>query len=79
MTPLLANAYAALLRSRVGSYGIDLADVDLTAGTLAGHNLDPNPNRDRLAKRIEASEGAQKAASEHDSYHAVPEDASSNP
>ena len=27
-TPLLANAFAALLRSRVGSYGIALADEE---------------------------------------------------
>ena len=74
VTPLLANAYSALLRARVGSYGIDLADVDLTTGTLDGHNLDPNPHLDRLAERIEALESAEKAAIARDGYDAVPAD-----
>jgi pyruvate,water dikinase len=74
VTPLLANAYSALLRARMTRRGMDLADVDLTAGMDDGHNLDPNPHLDRLAERITSLEAAERAAIQRDGYDAVPED-----
>jgi pyruvate,water dikinase len=74
VTPLLANAYSALLRARLIRYGMDLADVDLTAGMDDGNNLDPNPHLDRLAERIASLEEAKQATIQRDGYDAVPED-----
>lgn len=74
VTPLLANAYSTLLRARLTRYGMDLSDVDLTAGMDDGQNLDPNPHLDRLAERIASLEAAEQEAIRRDGYDAVPEE-----
>ena len=50
ITPLLANAYAALLRRRLAAYGIDAADIDISAGH--GAAFDPNPALGELGARL---------------------------
>lgn len=75
VTPLLANAYGALLRTRLKPYGLTLSDVDLlTEGMDDGQNLDPNPHLDRLAERIAALDDAERDAIEREGYGAVPID-----
>jgi len=74
VTPLLANAYTAVLRGRVRAYGIDLADVDLTAGMIDRNDLDPNLHLDRLAEHIETLGDTERSAIESDGYAAAPED-----
>jgi pyruvate,water dikinase len=75
VTPLLANAYGALLRAQLSPYGLTLADVDLlTEGIDHDHGLDPNPHLDRLAERVAALDESQREAIGRDGYEAVPED-----
>jgi pyruvate,water dikinase len=74
VTPLLANAYAALLRRRLGKHGFDLTDVDLTEGMAELEALDPNPHLDRLAERIQRLDKAERAAILRNGYDAVPDE-----
>ncbi len=74
VTPLLANAYTALLRRRLDKHGIDLAEVDLTEGMAELEALDPNPHLDRLAARIQRLDRAEREAIMRDGYDAVPEE-----
>ncbi len=75
VTPLLANAYGALMRAQLRPYGLTLADVDLlTEGMDDDHNLDPNPHLDRLAERVAALDESEREAIGRDGYEAVPDD-----
>ncbi|NNC91431.1 MAG: hypothetical protein HKN80_02945 [Acidimicrobiia bacterium] len=65
VTPLLANAYVALLRRAVAKGGVDADDVDLDLGDPA-NPYNPNPALDRLGSRIaERGEETVAAVKEH--------------
>ena len=60
VTPLLANAYAAMLRRAVARGGVDADAVDLELGDPA-NPYNPNPALDRLGSRI-AGRGEETVA-----------------
>lgn len=72
ITPLLANIYTALLRKDLQRQGIDLAEIDLTAGNQREVELDPNPAIDELAGKIAELEEPDQEAILADGYEALP-------
>ncbi len=53
VTPLLLNAYGALLRWRLSRRGIDPHETDLTAGYPGLEAYDPTPHLQHLAEKVE--------------------------
>ncbi len=74
VTPLLANIYTALLRSRLHKRGVDLASVDLLEDMPAVEELDPNLHLDGLAARIHGLDRTTRQAVLQDGYAALPPD-----
>ena len=74
VTPLLANLYTALLKRGLDKHGVDITEIDLTAGFADLEAFDPNPHMDRLARQIRRLEEEERAAIQRDGYDAVPEE-----
>ena len=72
VTPLLANAYTGLLKRRLDSHGVDVTEVDLTAGIADVDAFDPNPHMDRLAARLQRLEETEREEIRRNGYDAVP-------
>lgn len=73
VTPLLANAYVAMLRRAVTKGGLDADAVDLELGDPA-NPYNPNPALDRLGSRIAERGEETVAAIKKDGHEALPGD-----
>ncbi len=73
VTPLLANVYNAMLRSRLAKAGLDPESIDV-AGTAELVDLNPNVHLDVLSEQVAELDAEVVAAMRTEGYQAVPDD-----